>query len=90
MKAGVIKSLVELKEAGEIPPLRINRFTPSDDLNKQEIAYVLEFLKFHKPDDSFECLMREVHSDLESLPPSGRLSYVAQKIGAPASDRGRK
>jgi hypothetical protein len=87
MKAEVIKSLVELEEAGQIPPsLRINRYTPSDDLNKQAIAYVLEFLKFHKLPNSIECLSREVNDDIEALPSSGTASLAAQKIGGGNDD----
>jgi hypothetical protein len=90
VKAEVIKSLVELEEAGEIPPsLRIDRYTPPDDLNKQAIAYVLEFLKFHKLGHSVECLTREVNGDIEALPLSGKFSLVAQNIGAPARGGGK-
>jgi hypothetical protein len=91
MKAEVITSLVELEEDGKIPPsLRINRYTPSDDLNKQAIAYVLEFLTFHKLSNSIKCLIREVNGDIETLPLSGQSSLVAQKIGGAISDDGNQ
>jgi hypothetical protein len=88
MKAEVMKSLVQLEEAGEIPPdLRINRYTPSDDLNKQAISYVLEFLKFHELSNSVESLIREVNWEpISEVENNGDHSLVAQKLEPEASE----
>jgi hypothetical protein len=81
MKAEVMKALVELEEAGEIPPsLRIKRYTPSDDINKQALAYVLEFLNFHGLGKSIACLQNEVNAPIESLDSGDGSSLIAQKI----------
>jgi hypothetical protein len=95
MKAEVIKALVELEEAGEIPPsLRINRYTPPDDLNKEAIAYVLEFLNHHKLTNSAICLVNEVNlvakgqetPQIEKKENEGEFSLLAQKIDGGADD----
>jgi hypothetical protein len=90
MKAEVMKSLVELEEAGEIPPsIRISRFTPTDDINKQAIAYVLEFLTFHKLNHSIICLTNEVNDTIETLTNEGEnSSLIAQKIQEQIGDDG--
>jgi hypothetical protein len=90
MKAEVMKSLVELEEEGQIPPsLRISRYTPPDDLNKQAIAFVLEFLKFHKLNNSVESLVREVNWDkIDEITNEGAVSLLAQKIGESATEDG--
>jgi hypothetical protein len=90
MKAEVMKSLVELEEAGEIPPsLRISRYTPPDDLNKQAISFVLEFLKFHKLGHSIESLIREVNWEpIDELKSEGEFSLLAQKIDEAAPEDG--
>jgi hypothetical protein len=82
MKAEVMKCLVEMEEAGEIPPhLRIKRFSPPDDLNKEMLGYVLQFLRFHQMTNAVECLVREVNGRI-TVPQSsdGNSSLVAQAV----------
>jgi hypothetical protein len=90
MKAEVMKSLVELEEAGEIPSdLRINRYTPSDELNQQAISYVLEFLKFHNLNNSVESLIREVNWEpIAVVDHNGDHSLIAQKLEPDAPEDG--
>jgi hypothetical protein len=80
MKAEVMKCLVEMEEAGEIPShLRIKRYSPPDELNKEVLGYVLEFLKFHQMTNAVECLVREVNGEIAVPQNSARdLSLVAQ------------
>jgi hypothetical protein len=81
MKSEVMKALVELEELGEIPPsLRIKRYTPSDDLNKQSLAHVLEFLNYHGLKKTIVCLQNEVNCRIESLDSGHDSSLIAQKI----------
>jgi hypothetical protein len=81
MKAEVIKALVELEEAGEIPPsLRISRYTPVDTANKEALGYVLEFLKFHKLDKAAACLANEVNGEIPEVGNSADSSLIAQKV----------
>jgi hypothetical protein len=82
MKAEVMKCLVEMEEAGEIPPhLRIKRYTPPDEPNQQALGYVLEFLRFHGLTNTAECLIREVNAEIEPLGNAEpALSLVAQSI----------
>jgi hypothetical protein len=67
MKAEVMKCLVEMEEAGEIPPhLRIKRYTPPDEVNAQALGYVLEFLRFHGMTSTVECLVPAVNAEIEA------------------------
>ena len=81
MKAEVMKCLVEMEEQGEIPRhLRIKRFTPPDDENKQALAYIAEFLRFHGLECSLTCLQAEVNGDIPNLRGGGQKSELAQAI----------
>ena len=82
MKAEVMKCLVEMEEQGEIPRhLRIKRFTPPDDENKQALAYIAEFLRFHGLECSLTCLQAEVNGDIPNLRGGGgQRSELAQAI----------
>jgi hypothetical protein len=82
MKAEVMKCLVDMEEAGEIPPqLRIKRYTPPDEHNMQAIGYILEFLHFHQLTHTAECLKREVNAEVDApTNPEPELSLIAQAI----------
>jgi hypothetical protein len=90
MKAEVMKCLVEMEEAGEIPPhLRIKRYSPPDDANRQALGYVLEFMRFHQMNNAIQCLIREVNGEIDPAPSSDpELSLIAQAIRqkTPAED----
>lgn len=81
MKAEVMKCLVEMEEQGEIPKhLRINRYTPADDENKQALAYIAEFMRFHGLDSSLTCLQAEVNGEIPTLRGGGNRSELAEAI----------
>lgn len=81
MKAEVMKCLVEMEEQGEIPRhLRIKRYTPSDDENKQALAYIAEFMRFHGLENSLTCLQAEVNGDIPNLRGGGNMSELAQAV----------
>jgi hypothetical protein len=88
MKAEVMKCLVEMEEAGQISSdLRIKRYTPPDEENKQALGHVLEFLRFHGMTNTAECLVREVNANID-LPGNseGDVSLIAQSIREKAPD----
>jgi hypothetical protein len=87
MKAEVMKCLVEMEEAGEIPTnLRIKRYTPPDGENQQALAYVAEFLRCHGLTHSYECLIREVNGQIDVPPNGSEMSLLAQAIQKKTQD----
>jgi hypothetical protein len=87
MKAEAIKCLVELEEAGEIPShLRIRRYDPIDEDNKQALSYVLEFLRFHGLTNTIECFTREVVGTIEPRVSDSKRSLLAQAVEQKANE----
>ena len=81
MKAEVMKCLVEMEEQGEIPRhLRIKRYTPSDDENRQALAYIADFMRFHGLENSLTCLEAEVNGDIPALRGDGKMSELARAV----------
>jgi hypothetical protein len=72
---------VELKDGGEIPlHLRIRRYGPFDKENKQVVAYVLEFLRFHGPTNTIECFTCEVVGTIAPRRIDSRFSFPGQAM----------
>jgi hypothetical protein len=87
MKAEVMKCLVEMEEAGEIPTnLRIKRYSPPDAENQQALAYVAEFLRCHGLTHSYECLFHEVNAEIVIPPNGSNTSLLAQAIQRKTQD----
>jgi hypothetical protein len=81
MKAEAMKCLVEMEEAGEIPShLRIRRYDPQDEENKQALSYVLEFLRFHGMTHTIECFTREIAGPIEPRMSDTTFSLLAQEV----------
>jgi hypothetical protein len=60
-----MKVLVEMEEEGAIPPhLRIKRYTPATNDDKEALALVAEFLRYHGLNHSLTCLTNEVNGDI--------------------------
>ena len=82
MKAEVMKCLVQMEEQGELPPhLRVKRFTPTSDEDANALAYIAEFLRFHKLEHSLECLKAETNGEIMTLKNNeNKQSELAQAI----------
>jgi hypothetical protein len=81
MKAEAMKCLVEMEAAGEIPShLRIRRYEPKDDDNKQALSFVLEFLRFHGLTNTIECFTREISGPIEPRLSDPSFSLLAQAV----------
>jgi hypothetical protein len=86
MRAEVMKCLVEMEEAGDIPPdLRIKRYSPENEEDTEILTLISEFLRFHNLKNTLICFENEINpgsitGKISSLPVSRRRSLIAAKI----------
>jgi hypothetical protein len=90
MKAEVMKVLVEMEEEGAIPAhLRIKRYTPGSADDKEALALVTEYLRFHGLNNSLTCLQHEVNDVIPTRHGSGgHQSELAVAIQKKAEEDG--
>jgi hypothetical protein len=69
MRAELLKCLVEMEEQGEIPTdLRVRRYTPETDEEKQLVSLIHEFLRLHVLKNTLSCFENEINGPIEVIP----------------------
>jgi hypothetical protein len=69
LRVEVLKCLIEMEEQGEIPAdLRVRRYTPEGDDQKQILVLIHEFLRFHSLKNTLACFEREINTAIDSPP----------------------